>query len=140
MKAKTRGVRETTLMKRLARWKRVLKLSDWNIKIRFSTKKELDLVHKKEDKKIVFGWVEDCDPAAKRATILVNREYHKGPGHKTSWNVDTLILHELAHVVVWAQSDMIPENIKKHSKVYDFEEFVCDSFADIIYCIFYNSL
>ena len=136
MKSKTRGVRESTLIKKVSRWKPVLKLKDWDISIRYAKQKELESVQKKDSKKIIFGWVDDCDSAAKRASILINRNYHTGPGHKTSWNIDTLIIHELVHVVLWAHSENIPENIRKHSKVFDFEEFVCDSFADIIYCIF----
>lgn len=141
MTSRTRGVRESTLAKRLARWKPVLKLSSWDITIRYAKKAELEKEQKKELKdRIILAFVIDCDPAAKRATVLVNRDYHKVAGHKQSWNIDTLILHELVHIVLWGKSDAIPEKIRNHSKVDDLEEFACDAFADIIYCIYYNRL
>jgi hypothetical protein len=136
---KTRGVRQSTLQKRLAYWKPKLKLSDWDINIRYATKKEAEKQQRKE-KGDLLAFAHDCDPAAKRATILIVRDYHKGAGHKTAWNVDTLILHELIHIVVWSASDAIPESIANHSKVHEFEEYVCDSLADIIYSLLYNRL
>lgn len=135
----TRGVRQSTLEKKLTKWQKILKLSDWEITIRYATKKDLEEIGGDKERNDI-ALVSDCDTAAKRATILINRNYHKMAGYKKSWNVDTLILHELIHVVVWLHSEAIPDKIYKHRKVYEFEEFICDCFADVIYRIYYNKL
>lgn len=136
----TRGVRPSTLQKRLVRWKTVLKLGDWAIDIRYATKNELEQQKENEKDPGSLAFVPICDPAAKRAQVLIARDYHEEIDHKKSWNLDTIIIHELIHIVLWAEMSELPEKFQKHNKIKKLEELVCNSFADIVYNIFYNHL
>lgn len=131
-----RGVRQTTLEKKTTKWKKILKLQNWSISVRYANKKEID----EQNKKIIAAYVSHCDCAAKRASILVNRKYYEIVGYKTAWNVDTLLLHELIHIAIWSQTIRIPDTIAGHKSIENLEEFICDFFGDIIYNIFYHNL
>jgi len=115
-------VRQPGLERKLRKWVRLLKLDGWNIKIRF-----------KALKGSVAAQVNHCSPVERSAIIDIAVDYSMREGYGISFNVDTLILHELIHVILWEKTEQLPIKIGEHPKLEDLEEFVCYHFAKIIY-------
>jgi hypothetical protein len=125
----SRKVTQVNLEKRLNKWKRVLKLTDWDISIKYKPYSELG-------KDNVTGLVNFCSPEEMTAEIYISNTYYRHEGYKISWNLDSLIIHELIHVVLWEEWDKLAEHIRDNKKLENFEEFVCWHFAKIIKDLF----
>ena len=70
----------------------------------------------------------------KVAVIVINNEYYTDPQYGVVWNLDTALLHELIHVVLDEQIGRLAKKVRNNKKFReDFEEFICDKFAWIIY-------
>lgn len=122
-----RGVLQRTLEKKLGRWKKHLRLTDWDITIRYGTKKEVG--------NNTLACLDTCSHAEKIARVIVSKDYFKDEDFAVVWNLDTLILHELIHIVLKAEEDKIPESIRNHKRVHNLIEFTCDTFAKTIFDI-----
>jgi len=133
----SRCVYQATLDKKLIRWKKVLKLIDWDIQIRYATKSDIDKgsIDLEDD----LASLETCSPIEKVARILVNKNYPNFDEYNVVWNVDTIILHELIHVLTYEKVHVLPDSIQNHQGLTKLEEFVCDSMARIIFDIYHKS-
>jgi hypothetical protein len=117
-------VRQAGLERKLRKWIKHVKLEGWDIKIRFKPLKE-----------DIAARIYHCSPVEMSAIIDIAVDYSDREGYGVSFNLDTLILHELIHVILWEKWDELPNTIKEHKKMELFEEFVCFHFAKIIYDI-----
>ena len=134
-----RGVQSTTLQKKCDRWKKVLRLGDWDIVCRYATRAERDDPDRLNGGENV-AILEECSIPEKIAVIIISRDYFNHEGHGVSWNLDTLILHELCHIIQKMGKHGMSKRTEKSSKFIHFEEHICDSFAAIIYFIYYNKI
>ena len=89
---------QKTLEKKLHRWKKVCRLGDWNINIRYATKfdEDADDIDLSKD----LASAVNCSPPEKVALILINKEYINHPKNNFVFNIDTIILHELMHIAI----------------------------------------
>lgn len=126
-----RKIQLKTLVRLCTLWKNRMMLSDWIISIKYATKEQIKKQHRKDD--ICIGYVGDCNSDDKVACIYINPEYHKIPGYKESWNIETVIIHELMHIHVSEAGGKIPEKIEKLPEWEPIEEFICDRTAMLIY-------
>lgn len=133
----SRCVHQATLDKKLMRWKKVLKLADWDIQIRYATKTDVDKDSIDPDDDIAA--LETCSPVEKVARIIINKNYPKFDEYGVVWNIDTLILHELIHALLYEKIHVLPDTIKDHQGMTRLEEFICDSMARIIFDIYQKS-
>lgn len=115
-----------TLENKLKKWQTILKLDGWNITAKFVPQNKLLDAE-------TTAQVESCFPSEKVAVIIIYDKYLEHNGYNVSWNIDTLIIHELIHVLLWEKTDEMPASIQGHSKFKLFEEFLCDSFAKILF-------
>lgn len=136
----TRGVQPATLQKKCDRWKKVLRLNDWDITCRYGSRVELqDEDDPDSDDRI--GLLPHCSIPEKIALILIRREYYSHEGYGVSWNIDTLILHELVHILQKMGKQGLPKRLRENDRLrLIFEEYNCDTFAAIIYFIYYNKI
>lgn len=106
------------------KWQKKLKLNYWDIKIKIvsptQTQQMIALV--------------SCYPDKETATIWINSQYKYLSGYNKAWTLESVILHELIHILLWRDVEDLPENIKNNNKFQDFYEYVCDLIAD-----YYNS-
>lgn len=121
-----RRIASKTLEKKKKRWQKELKLDAWDIKIKFVSAFELGDHN-------TAGQIAYCYPNEKSAYIQIVNNYYRYEGYNESWNIDTLIIHELIHVMLHDKGENMPKVIKESTKFYNYEEFICDSFAKIIY-------
>lgn len=121
-----RRITNKSLERKCKQWQKILKLSEWNITARFAppskmidgdTTAQLDFVSVPE----------------KVAVILVYERYYNHPGFNLSWNIDTVLLHEMIHLLMFDKTLGLPEQVKKNTKFKELEEFICDSVARIIF-------
>jgi hypothetical protein len=118
-------------------WQQRMKLSDWSIKIRYATLSEIASSDTFGDN--TLGQLDCCWYNEKVAVISIHPEYHKADGFDTVWTLATLILHELIHIHLYEKSSKLPVQSQDSPRVWDFEEYICDSLAKIIYdCTIYN--
>lgn len=118
---------QSTLEKKCKKWQKVLKLSDWNITVKFASQSQIG--------NNTLAMIKDVYQTEKVAIIEVLNTYYNEVGHGHKFNIDTLLLHELVHLLVWEEHDRLPPDIRKSKAFLDFEEFLCDSFAAITYDI-----
>ena len=123
---------QKTLDSKVSKWKRILKLSDWNIKIKYAPQKVMDK-DKKPNEEDTIGMLDECYVIEKRAQILISEKYQEIDGYGIGWNLDTVILHELIHIVMRPEEDKLASKVTKSAKFGDLLEFICDKFSDIIY-------
>ncbi len=128
----SKRVRHSTLIKKLSKWQKVLKLSDWSIRIRFSDEKQMGPNN--------VALLVNCSHDENAAEILIHKYYYKENGYRTLFNIDTLIIHELIHIILNKKLDSFPKMILKNKKFHNFEEFICNHFAIIIYHVFHEKL
>jgi len=133
----SRCVYQTTLEKKLNKWKKFIKLSDWNIQIRYATKTDID---NEEDINLEndLASLITCSPPEKIARILINKNYVKDPDFGKVWNIDTLILHELIHILLYKEIEALYNVVKNRRSINKLEEFVCNSMARIVYDIIHR--
>jgi len=143
----TKGVRVSTLQKKCKRWAKALRLGDWDITCRYATKSELDQRCESSKDEICFdentiGRLHQCSIPEKIALVLIRRNYFDHEAHGVSWNIDTLIIHELIHIIeiVGKKNCNIPKKINDRKDFEDFEEYNCDTFAAIMYFLYYDGI
>lgn len=119
-------VQIATIRRKINKWKKVLGLDAWRIKARYVPSSEL----LDED---TIAQVDYCYPAERQAQIAVDENYHLNPEIDEVFNIDSILVHELIHIMLWDRTDSLPEKIKDEESITSLEEFVCNSFAKIIY-------
>jgi hypothetical protein len=119
-----RRIHDKTLEKKVRKWVNVLGLNDWEINAKFIPRHK-GKFKKDEQAEVTYYWNE------KVANINFNSTYYKDKDCGKVWNIDTLIIHELIHVVLSERMDGLPENVVE--KISDLEEFIADYFATIIF-------
>lgn len=141
-----KGVRPKTLQNKCNTWAKRLRLGDWTITCKYATKPEMDKVDP-EDGSTYFdentiGCLMECSIPEKIAVIGIRRNYFDHDGYKVSWNLDTLIIHELIHIIekVGKKNSGIPKKIDRRRDFTNFEEYNCDAFAAIIYYMYYDHI
>lgn len=124
-------VHQSGLERKFYKWVKCLKLEGWNFKIRFKAivPEEGNDGHKP----FPAAWVEHCSPVERTAVINIATDYCARLGFGVSFNLDTLIIHELIHIILWDERDRLPTRVSNSSKFNSFEEFVCFHFSKIIY-------
>ena len=144
---KKRGVLPRTLQNKCSIWSKRLRLGDWTIKCRYATKTEMSLPDPDDDNNPCFddntiGRLHECSTPEKIAVILIRKDYYNHQGYGVYWNLDTLIIHELIHIIlnIGKQSSKMGKKIQENSAFESFEEFACDSFAAILYYIYFKHI
>lgn len=124
---------QKTLEKKLNHWKKVCRLSDWNIQIRYATKtdEEVDNINLERD----LASTVNCSPPEKIALVLINKDYVNHPKNNFVFNIDTIILHELMHIIIWEKVDALAEGVLESKNFKTLEEFICDYYARLIFDI-----
>lgn len=115
---------QKTLEKKVTKWKNVLKLGDWTVIIRYGTTEQVG--------KDNIAFLDECSPSEKVAKIFISKTYFNCEGYDLVWNLDTLILHELIHIITHDKVHALPKSFCNHPKVVELEEHVCDAFARIV--------
>lgn len=141
----TKGVRNSTLQKKCKRWAKALRLSDWDIICRYATRAEMERECELDRGENCFddttiGHLHECSIPEKIALILIRRNYYAHESHGISWNIDTLILHELIHIIEIVGTNKLPKKITERKDFCEFEEYNCDSFSAILYFLYYNRM
>ena len=127
-----RRIADKTLRAKISKWKKTLKMSDWTIKAKFvppHVLKENPLEFEYE----TVAYVKSVYPDELVAEIEFNSRYYEVEGYKLSWNIDTIIIHELIHVLLHEKTEAFHPSTRESSKLYNYEEFICNSFSKIIY-------
>lgn len=142
-----RGVQPKTLQKKCNTWARRLRLGDWSITCRYATKSEMQKLDPEDNDEPCFdestiGRLQECSIPEKIAVVLIRRNYYDHDGYGVSWNLDTLIIHELIHIIekVGKKNSGIPRKIDDRRDFGNFEEYNCDAFAAIIYYLYFNKI
>jgi hypothetical protein len=128
----------------LAKYKKILGLDGWDLKVaicsaismntkikEFETEESESVALSSTDTdEIVLGCVTHCHPIEQVATVQFRRDATKYFGQ---WvNLDTLVCHELIHIVVRSEFDRLPKSAQRSKKTGELEEFICDKFSHII--------
>jgi len=124
-------------------WQKVLKLTNWTIEFGIVSNEEMrrqteqhqpeDGWHEddNEDDTLAFlVWVRDEE---QRAKILFNQDLKKDDEYESVFNLDTLCIHELIHIMAYREFKRLPKYIRRHKKIHQFEEWLCNRFATIIH-------
>lgn len=120
-------------------WKSKVGLHGWDISVSVVNKDKLAKIIEKNDGKtidkddVVYGAVVEQFPAEQAASIVFLDKSDEDFGMQL--NLDTLILHELIHIVVGERFDRLPKAAKISPRTHELEEFLCDYFARRIYKI-----
>lgn len=124
-------------------WQKVLKLTNWTIE--FGIVSEDDMTRACEEYQPEGGWPrgeEDYSAHAflvwvrsdeQRARILFHKELKDDSEYDSVFNLDTLCIHELLHIMFEPWFKRLPKYIRRHKKVYDLEEWLCNRISRIIY-------
>jgi len=141
-----RGVRNTTLQKKANTWAKRLRLSDWDITCRYATKADMNTIDPDDNEPCfdddTIGRMQECSIPEKVAVVLIRRNYYDHNGYKVSWNLDTLIIHELIHIIekIGKKNAGIVNSVDKRRDFMEFEEFNCDCFSAILYYLYYDKI
>ena len=142
-----RGVRTETLQKKCNTWKKRLRLGDWDITCKYPTKAEQEKEDPDDKNRPNFesdtiGCLMECSIPEKIAVIGIRKDYYDHDGYKVSWNLDTLIIHELVHIIqkMGKTTAGIPKKIRDRKDLWVWEEYNCDTFAAILYFQYYNKI
>ena len=140
-----RGVRQTTLQKKCNTWAKRLRLSDWDITCKYPTKAEMEKEDPADDYKPHFddetvGCLMECSLPEKIAVVGIRKNYFDHDGFGVSWNLDTLIIHELIHIIEKIGKDKLPKSVISRKDFKEFEEFNCDCFAAILYYLYFDKI
>jgi len=120
------------------KWKKILGLAGWDLSLAICSEESMknriatfngDPIDKNDDE-IVLGCVTHCYPVEQCATVQFIREAPKHFGNMI--NLDTLVCHELIHVLVRAEFDRLPKAAQKSKKLGELEEFIADRFSYIM--------
>ena len=133
-----REVRES-----LEHWQKVLKLTNWTIE--FGIVSEKQMLQQVQENQPDGGWhADEKDDSAvaflvwvreeeQRARILFHKDLKKEAEYGSIFNIDTLCIHELLHIIVAQEFQRFPKYIRRHKKIHAFEEWLCNRFATIIH-------
>lgn len=142
-----KGVQAKTLQKKCNVWAKRLRLRDWTITCRYATKADMEKEDPDDDYEPSFdsetiGRLQECSVPEKIALILIRRDYFDHTGHKVSWNIDTLILHELIHIIekIGKTHAGLNKNVGARKDYWRLEEFNCDTFSAIVYFLYYDQI
>ncbi len=114
-----------TIINKLKFWQKALKIGDWDISIKIARESYVG--------EGIIAEVIYCAPVEKIAKINLLNNYMKVPGYNISFNIDTIIIHELIHVVLWDKVNFLPTKFRKNKRYIESEEFICDYMAKVIY-------
>ena len=126
----------------IKKWKQILGLNGWDFRIALVDKYSMaERIREYEadsptpsnadPEDIVLGCVTHCYPVEQVATIQFR---YDAPAFFGAWvNLDTLVCHELIHVLVRDQFDRLPKAAQRSKKTGELEEFICDRFSYILY-------
>lgn len=124
----------------IAKWKDLLGLAGWDFRVTLVDgygmaerikEYELGSNNPTDPEDVVLGCVTHCYPVEQAATIQFRKD---APKFFSPWvNLDTLVCHELIHVLVRDQFDRLPKSAQKSKKTGELEEFICDRFSYILY-------
>lgn len=124
-------------------WQKVLKLTNWTIE--FAVVTEEQMLKTIEENPPEGGWSpEDEDgsahalmewvrPEEQCARIMLHREMKDDPEYGSVFNIDTVCIHELLHIMFDSQFKIFPKYIRTHKKIHSFEEWLCNRFSRLIY-------
>lgn len=126
-------------------WQKVLKLTNWTIE--FSIISEEEMLRQIELHQPEGGWSKDemeqyasahaflvwVRQEEQRARILFHRDVKRDDEYGSVFNLDTLCIHELIHVMLDQEFKKFPKYIRRHKKVHAFEEWLCNRFAALIH-------
>ena len=129
MKKHVRKAKIETWKKKLDTWKKHMRLSDWEIKIRYADCSTIETDTEGES----IALLKECYPIEKKAEIWIDHNYNKIDGYLFGWNMDTTIIHELTHILLTRERDELPKKIANHKRVIQFEEYICDLMGDLLY-------
>lgn len=127
----------------IERWKKYLGLDGWELSIAICEEESMNARIKDFDKDaddgdITLGCVTHCYPVEQVATIQFRRD---APAFFGKWvNLDTLVCHELIHVLVRAEFDRLPKAAQKSKRLGELEEFICDKFSFVLFKMYNNTL
>ncbi len=143
MKKPTTRLTKAMVSPVLAKYKKILGLDGWDLKVaicsaismntkikEFETDESETAMTTTDMDEIVLGCVTHCHPIEQVATVQFRRDAAKyfGP-----WvNLDTLVCHELIHIVVRSEFDRLPKSAQRSKRTGELEEFICDKFSHII--------
>ena len=127
----------------LSKYKKILGLSGWDLKIAICSPKSMNAKISEYESsetgtqasasdvdEIILGCVTHCLPIEQVATVQFRRDALKYFGPWIS--LDTLVCHELIHIVVRSEFDRLPKSAQRSKKTGELEEFICDKFSHII--------
>ena len=124
-------------------WQKVLKLTNWTIE--FAIVSEDEMNHALETYQPENGWSKDEEeygayaflawtrPEEQRAKILFHKELKDDEEYDSVFNLDTICIHELLHIMFEPQFKKFPKYIRNHKKTHNLEEWMCNRLSRIIY-------
>lgn len=115
-------IKVSTLHKKLEYWQNIVGLRGWDVRIKFEKLRQDEIAK-----------VEACYPVERTAVISVRDDYYKDKDCGIQWNLDTVICHELLHLVFWDTIGDMPKVVKYNKKFQAFEEWICDYFSRVFY-------
>ena len=113
------------LRKKLSFWQKKMDMADWEISIEYADSHKIG--------KDSVALIEVDERMDRMAKIFIWDQYHKTEHYNVRYNLDTVIIHELVHAFINEPMRPIPAKIRKRTYLHDFEEWLCDNFADIMY-------
>lgn len=142
-----KGVQPKTLQKKCNTWAKRLRLGDWTITCKYASKADMEREDPDDDYNPSFddqtiGRLQECSVPEKIALILIRRDYFNHTGHKVSWNIDTLILHELIHIIekIGKTHAGLNKTVGRRKDYWRLEEFNCDTFSSVVYFMYYDKI
>lgn len=129
----------------LEHWQKVMKLTNWTIE--FDIVSEKVMIEQIKEYQPEGGWhdgPDDQDDSAlaflvwirreeQHARILFHKDVKKDGEYGSVFNLETLCIHELIHIMLDRQIQSLPNYIRKHKKIHRLEEWLCNRFATIIH-------
>jgi hypothetical protein len=113
------------LRTKLLFWQKKMDMSDWEISIEYADSHKVG-----KDSVAMIEVDERMDRIAK---MFIWDQYYLTEHYNVRYNLDTVILHELAHAFMNEIMRPIPTKVRKRKYLSAFEEWLCDNFADIVY-------
>jgi hypothetical protein len=143
MKEKKPNLTKAMVSPVLSKYKKILGLDGWDLKVaicspgsmstkimEFEKEESEEVALMSDADEIILGCVTHCLPVEQVATVQFRRD---APQYFGQWiNLDTLVCHELIHIVVRSEFDRLPKSALRSKKTGELEEFICDKFSHII--------
>lgn len=125
MRKPTKPVSDKVLKAKLSLWQKKMDMADWEISIEYADAKKLG------EKSVAM--IEVDEHLDRIAKMYILQDYYKVEHYNVRYNLDTIILHELCHAFMNNIMQPIPGKVRKRIYLHDFEEWLCDNIADLIY-------